>query len=196
MAKLEPDVVAAIQRQTPKLVKQDLTKEFKKKFDDVKKEMIKEFLNHPVSVELSGGSSAPNVSGTLGGITNLFAFIGFSSGDDPLQPILEMLESVTFRQESVLKKGARVGYIYAVELPDPQKIFLVTPLPWATGRSWAKGIETGISGLGYLLRKSSRASRSGAAIQIPKQVRGGKFQNVPYISALLGKYKKQFEKLK
>tara|TARA_Y100001963_G_C6789067_1_gene454512 strand:+ start:3363 stop:3953 length:591 start_codon:yes stop_codon:yes gene_type:complete len=196
MAKLEPDVISAIQRQTPKVVKKDLDKEFRKKFDEVKKRMIKEFLNHPVSVEISGGSSAGNVSGTLGGITNLSAFIGFSSGDNPLQPILEILESINFRRESVLKKGSRVGYTYAVDFPEPQKIFLVTPLPWATGRSWAKGIETGISGLGFLLRKSSRASRSGAAIQTSKKVRGGKFQNVPYISALLSKYKKQFEKLK
>ena len=158
--------------------------------------MIKEFLNHPVSVEISGGASAGNISGTLGGVTNLFAFIGFSSGDNPLQPILEILESINFRRESVLKKGSRVGYTYAVDFPESQKIFNATPLPWATGRSWAKGIEIGISGLGYLLRKSSSSSRSGAAIQISKRVRGGKFQNVPYISALLSKYKKQFEKLK
>ena len=158
--------------------------------------MIKEFLNHPVSVEISGGSSAGNVSGTLGGVTNLSAFIGFSSGDNPLQPILEILESINFRRESVLKKGSRVGYTYAVDFPEPQKIFSVTPLPWATGRSWVRGIETGLSGLGFLLRKSSRASRSGAAIQTSKKVRGGKFQNIPYISALLDKYKKEFEKIK
>ena len=196
MAKLEPDVIAAIQRQGPKLVKRDLDKEFKKKFDEVKEKMIKEFLNHPVSVEISGGASAGNISGTLGGITNLFAFIGFPSGDDPLHPILEILEKTNFRREGPLKKGARVGYTYAIELPAPQKIFSATPLPWATGRSWARGIETGLSGLGFLLRKSSRASRSGAAIQTSKKVRGGKFQNIPYISALLDKYKKEFEKIK
>tara|TARA_Y100000593_G_scaffold36717_1_gene71278 strand:- start:1546 stop:2136 length:591 start_codon:yes stop_codon:yes gene_type:complete len=196
MAKLDPDVIAAIQRQTPKLVKKDLDKEFRKKFDEVKKRMIKEFLDHPVSIEIAGGPSAGNVSGTLGGISNLFAFIGFSSGDSPLQPILEILESTNFRRESVLKKGQKVGYVYAVDLPESGKIFAATPLPWALGRSWAKGIETGISGLGYLLRKSSRASRSGAAIQTSKIVRGGKFQNVPYITALINKYKKEFKKIK
>ena len=45
MAKLEPDVISAIQRQTPKVVRKDLDKEFRKKFDEVKKRMIKEFLN-------------------------------------------------------------------------------------------------------------------------------------------------------
>ena len=169
MAKLDPDVIAAIQKQGPKLVKRDLDKEFKEKFDEVKNKMIKEFLNHP---------------------------IGFPSGDEPLQPILEILEKTSFRREGPLKKGARVGYTYAIELPEPQKIFAVTPLPWATGRSWAKGIETGLSGLGFLLRKKSRASRSGEAIQTSRKVRGGKFQNVPYISALLDKYKKEFEKIK
>jgi hypothetical protein len=28
-------------------------------------------------------------------------------------------------------------------------------MPWAAGRSWAKGIETGISGLGFYLRKET-----------------------------------------
>ena len=92
MAKLDPDVIAAIQRQGPKLVKRDLDKEFKEKFDEVKNKMIKEFLNHPVSVEISGGSAAGNVSGTLGGITNLFAFIGFDQGEQPIAPILTLLE--------------------------------------------------------------------------------------------------------
>ena len=40
MAKLDPDVIAAIQRQTPKLVKKDLDKEFRKKFDEVKNGQI------------------------------------------------------------------------------------------------------------------------------------------------------------
>ena len=57
-------------------------------------------------------------------------------------------------------------------------------------------IETGISGLGYLLRKSSQNSRSGVAIQSNNKVRSGRFKNVQYISALIKKYEKRFDKLK
>ena len=196
MARLEKDVIAAIQRQAPKVGKRDLNKEFKKRFEKVKKEMIKEFLNHPVSVELAAGPGSPNISGTLGGVSNLFAFIGFNDGDDPLFPILQILESTNFKEVGDIKKGRKVGINYSVSLPEPETIFNATPLPWATGRSWAKGIESGLSGLGFLLRKSSSSSRSGVAIQSKKKVRGGKFQNTAYISALLSRYTKKFNDLK
>jgi hypothetical protein len=52
-----------------------------------------------------------------------------------------------------------------------------------------------LSGLGYLLRKSD--GRSGAAIQSRvKKVRSGRFQNRPYISSLIKRYRKRFENLK
>lgn len=193
MAKLPPDVLQVLKRQVPKSLKRDFNKEFKKKFEDVKKEMLKEFLSHPVTVEISGGAGISNISGTLGGQSNLFAFIGFNSGDQPINPILEVLERVSFKESGKSKKG--LGIEFSVELPSPNDIFSVTPMPWATGRSWAKGIETGISGLGYLLNKSSGSSRSGVAIQTRKRVRSGGFKNVSYISALIRKYEKKFKEL-
>ena len=65
-----------------KIISQNLAKEsrtqvrnsFQKAFQKKKNEMIAEFLNHPVSVELKAGISASNISGTLGGVTNLFCF--------------------------------------------------------------------------------------------------------------------------
>ena len=86
-----------------------------------------------------------------------------------------------------------MGIIFEVTLPTAEDIFAVTPLPWASGRSWAEGIERGLSGLGYLLRKNK--GRSGAAIQSRVKVRGGRFHNTPYISAFIRKYKKRFEDL-
>ena len=79
-------------------------------------------------------------------------------------------------------------------MPTKEQIFAVTPLPYIGGRSWAEGIERGISGLGFLLRKN--AGRSGAAIQTRVKVRKGRFQNVPYISSFLNKYIKKFKELK
>ena len=93
-----------------------------------------------------------------------------------------------------MKKGKKIGAVYNITLPTAQQIFSITPLPWATGRSWAQGIEVGISGLGYLLRKNK--GRSGAAIQSRVKVRGGRFKNTSYISAFIKKYRKRFEELK
>ena len=192
MTPLEPDVVLALQRQVPKLTRKDLDKEVRKKFKEIKQEMIREFLANPITQEIMSGAGGTNISGTLGGVSNLFAFIGFDQGSDPIAPILSLLESVTLEYQSDIKNPTTgLGVNFKVNLPLPEDIFAITPLPWATGRSWVEGIERGLSGLGHLLRKNK-----GAAIQTSVKVRGGKFQNVPYISAFLRKYKKKFEELK
>jgi len=62
-------------------------------------------------------------------------------------------------------------------------------LPWADSRSWAEGIERGLPGLGYFLSKDN-IGRSGAGIQVEKQVKQTKFQNVKYISSLINEFEK------
>lgn len=195
MAKLPLDVQAAIRAQVPKLVKKSFRKNIDDKFKDVKKDMINEFMSHPVTQELLQGPDGVNISGTLNGITNLYAFIGFDDGDNPVQPILDILEDIKITKD-VEQTTYGVGRKYDISMPTAKDIFSATPMPWATGRSWARGIETGISGLGYLLRKSSQNSRSGVAIQSNNKVRSGRFKNVQYISALIKKYEKRFDKLK
>lgn len=195
MAKLPLDVQAAIRAQVPKLVKKKFRKSIDDKFKDVKKDMINEFMSHPVTQELLQGPDGVNISGTLNGITNLYAFIGFDDGDDPVQPILDILEDIKITKD-IEQTTYGVGRKYDISMPTAKDIFSATPMPWATGRSWARGIETGISGLGYLLRKSSQNSRSGVAIQSNNKVRSGRFKNVQYISALIKKYEKRFDKLK
>ena len=194
MALLPSDVQNALKRQAPKALRRDLEKEAKRKFKRIKAEMIKEFLSHPITQEIMEGPNAPNISGTLGGVSNLFAFIGFDAGNQPVAPILERLEAVDIIYNKEYKEKG-IGVSFNVFLPTAEDIFAITPLPWATGRSWAEGIERGISGLGYLLKKSG--GRSGAAVQSRvNKVRGGGFQNTPYISSFIKRYKKRFEELK
>ena len=194
MALLPPDVQNALKRQVPKALRRDLEKEAKRKFKRIKAEMIKEFLSHPVTQEILEGPNAPNISGTLGGATNLFAFIGFDAGEQPITPILERLQTSNIIYNKEYKEKG-IGVSFNVFLPTAEDIFAITPLPWATGRSWAEGIERGISGLGYLVKKSG--GRSGAAVQSRvNKVRGGGFQNTPYISSFIKRYKKRFEELK
>ena len=193
MAKLPLDVQQVLQRQAPKELRRNFEKEIKDKFKKIKNELIKEFLSDPVTIEILQGSSGTNISGTLGGVSNLFAFIGFSSGEQPISPILQSLENIQITYNKEIRKRG-IGIEFDVSLPTAQDIFSITPLPWASGRSWAEGIERGLSGLGYLLRKDG--GRSGAAVQSRvNKVRGGRFQNRPYISALIKKYTKRFEDL-
>jgi len=193
MAILPSDVQNALKRQAPKALRREFEKKAKLEFKKIKAEMIKEFISYPVTQEIMEGPSASNISGTLGGVSNLFAFIGFDAGDQPLAPILERLEAVDIIYNREYKEKG-IGVSFNVFLPTAEDIFAITPLPWATGRSWAEGIERGLSGLGYLLRKNK--GRSGAAIQTSVKVRGGRFQNTPYISSFIKRYKKRFEELK
>lgn len=165
-----------------------------RKFLSIKNKMIAEFLSHPVTREIEAGISSSNISKTLAsGRGNLFSFIGFYEGDEPIEPILELLRATEIRFVKTTKR-----YIeHQVTLPSPAEIFAVTPMPWATGRSWARGIEVGISGYGYYLSKASRISRSGKGLQIENRIKGrsGKFKNTKYISALLNKYRKLFNQI-
>jgi len=185
--------ISQINRQVPKLARAQVQKQFASAFQKVKNRMIAEFLNHPVTLEIKGGTSSGNISGTLGGSTNLFSFIGFESGSDPIDAIEKVLYSTNFR----FTRTTRNSVEFEIDIPEPAEIFAATPMPWAPGRSWAKGIETGISGLGYYLKISRDNSRSGLGIQSSRKVRksGSKFKNTQYISALIKKYEKEFANL-
>jgi hypothetical protein len=160
-------------------------------FSKVKSEILQEFNQHPITVEIEGGIYATNISNTLSGITNLFSFIGFEANDKPIEPIRNLLEKSTMRKNY----GRRSQISYTFEIPTAKDIFLSTPLPWAVGRSWAKGIEQGLSGLGYYLKKTQN-SRSGLGIQSQKIIRPQyRFKNIQYISALINKYNQRIREI-
>lgn len=156
----------------------------KDNFDQIKEDILNQFNSHPVTLELEGGISASNISGTLNGVTNLYSFIGFENGDKPTEPIREILSKSNYS----IKKINSSGIInITFDIPTADSIFKITPMPWADGRSWAKGIETGISGLGYYIKKIKN-SRSGLGVQSQTQVRSARFNNTKYISALINDF--------
>lgn len=160
-----------------------------KKVEKLKKEMISNFLRLPVTKEIMAGPKSTNLSGTLGGYGNLFSFIGFSEGDRPIDPIVELLSQTNFRVTRFNRNGSAK---LTVEMPSREQIFKVTPLPWATGISWAQRIEVGMSGLGMYLNTSAPKSRSSRGVQAKNKIRSGKFSNTSYVSAFLKKWQKVF----
>ena len=192
MVKLSLDVQQALNRQVGKALRIDFEKKIKQDFAVIKSQLINEFLNHPVTKEIKDGPSASNTSNTLNGVSNLFSFIGFEDGSDPIAPILNVFQSIEITFGGEIPMGNK----FNINMPRSEDIFSVTPMPWASGRSWASGIEKGISGLGHLLRSRSSLSRSGQAIQSSVKIRSGSFKNTSYISALINKYSKKFSQLK
>ena len=175
------------------LVGPDIVKEGFK----IKDRLISDFLSHPVTVEINNGpTSLTNPSETLGNsYGNLYSFIGFKQGTDPIRPILDILLLIDIR---LIQVGDNLS-IKTFGFPTSQKIWDATPMPRQEGRSWAKGIEEGISGLNYYLFSSSKSfpkSESGTAIQLRDRISSGlRFERKSYISKLLNKYKSLFKNL-
>lgn len=164
-------------------------KPLKKRFEELKKEMINEFLMHPITKEILGGPGAPNISGTLRGYGNLFSFIGFNKGDKPIAPIVKLLEQTVMNVSRVNPRGV---INLNITIPSNRDIFAVTPMPWATGLSWAQRIEQGMPGFGEYLNKSSSSSRSSQGLQTQNDIRSGGFSNAPYISSFVKKWQDIF----
>lgn len=183
-----------------KKVVQTYSKAFQRRivtaFNKIRREMLAEFKNHPITLEIKSGPFAENSSGTLGGYGNLFSFIGFDEGTDPTENIEGLLNLTRIEYN----KEAKDGFIMTIYMPTKEEIFKDTPMPWAKGRSWAEGIERGISGFGQYLNTENIATYedrigSGQGVQANSVIRGGKFKNTSYISALIKKYLKRFQQI-
>ena len=95
---------------------------------------------------------------------------------------------------SITGEGNRKTLKITIELPSPKQIFSVTPMPWATGLSWAQRIELGMSGYpNYIARE--KKGRSGGGIQAEESLFTGKFRNVKYISHFINTWEKKFLKI-
>jgi hypothetical protein len=165
-----------------------------KQFKIAHNKLIKDFLSHPITRELKAGSGSKNISGTLTE-GNLFGFIGFYAGDDPIKE----MELLLMKADILIKnrKFAQSGFIwtYAINMPSLSDLYKVTPLPWAKGASWLQQLEgSGIANLGqYMFTKAPVAGRSEAGIQSGRK--SGGTLKIKYIKPLLEDFKKNINNI-
>ena len=160
------------------------------KFKKQKAKMINEFMAHPVTQEIQSGPSSTNLSGTLRGYGNLFSYIGFSVGSDPIGPILSMMENVfslSKRPKKVSVSSKNIRFMYNVIFPDMTDFENVSSMPWEGG-SWVSGIERRISGYSHYMYKRASASRSKTAIQTKTSIRSGSFKPMTYVSNIIKQF--------
>ena len=124
---------------------------------------------------------------------NLFSYIGFNDSDNPIEIVRAILKN-SLNVRMLPAKGKKMIQEAVISLPTKEEIESVTPMPWASGRSWAKGIEQGISGFGRYLREESKdVGRSGGGVQASKNIRGGAFRNTTYLSGILNNLQKNIQ---
>lgn len=165
-----------------------------KKSLKIQTEAIKEFNFHPVTKEIDRGPNASNTSGLTGGYGNLFSFIGFEYSDKPTIPIKAILNKKIENKIGRISNSGKFNVNFLI--PSQSDIYNVTPLPWASGSSWAEGIEKGIGNLGSFIysSRSVSGSRSGSGIQTQKK-EALTFKTTSYISKLLEDLRKKLKNL-
>lgn len=162
------------------------------KIQDSKKELLDTFSSHEVTKEIDGGANSGNISGTLGGYGNLFSFIGFPDGFDPISPVKNLINKIRIFKKPYVRQENNGSLIsFNINAPLLSDFENETPVPWARGRSWLIGIERGISGLGYFISRSGDG-RSGGGQQANKKIKQLSFKNVSYFSKM---YSDFFKKL-
>ena len=176
---LEKEIAPKIRGFVMPLVRQRVQRAIER----AREQLIEDFAHHLITQEVKAGPKATNISNTLGGYGNLFSYIGFEEGSDPIPPIKKYL-SRALRLERITT-GQGFGFIVKIALPNKDEVEALSPVPWAPGRSWVDAMERGLSGLGQYLKVATDAGRSGGAIQTTVDLRAGSFQRQAYLSPML-----------
>lgn len=168
-----------------------------RKFEENKAAMMQEFERHVVTQEIKEGVGASNVSDTLNGEGDLYSFIGFEKGTDPIGPVRAVLETQTVLVSSKKAEPSsnKVSYKFSLRIPI-EAIRSVSQMPWETGKSWVEGIERGISGFSNYIAgrfRSPKPSRSGGGRQAEEPVRQASFKKRGYISEIIASFLANFK---
>lgn len=194
----------AVSNQAGKVILPKIKPLIQQEFDTRKEKMLNDFDINAVTVELKAGAKDPEntasnfVDTAKGG--NLFTFFGFKRGNDPTIPLRDILDKdvkLNTSQTTRTVVGNKIVFKTPVRIPNldtvAQKIAERAPVPWQPSRGFTQMLENTVAGFGHYLFDSLRrfkTSRSGPAIQIDANLRGGSIRRVKYISEILGNFKK------
>ena len=160
--------------------------------------MKNDFEQHAVTKELDDGAKYGNEAGSESGAVavgkskkNLFTFIGFNKGEKPTDAIRSSIGLGINGPKLISLPVVKRTFIYRFTIlaPNLSEIYKKTPIPWATGLSWAKKVETGIDGLGSFIAKDG-VGRSEGGIQTEKKIetRQKRSNPVDYLSGIISRF--------
>ena len=174
----------------------------KKNVETAKEKMLQSFDNHKVTKEIEDGESTNNSSRLLYGYGNLFSFIGFNQGDEPIELVRNILKQhtklryETARYSKFIGKGI-IQFGFLVETPNLDELYSKTeyPDPKTRSGSWLEGLESGLYGLQSYLYNDDGSfeeynSRSTTGLQAKNGqkiiiVRKGDARSIKYMSLIL-----------
>lgn len=160
-----------------------------------REEFLHEFITHEISEEILAG---PETNSGVGGENgNLYSFLGFASGSDPVQDLYTYFsQNIKLNPRHSYNKSSKT-IIFKMDYPSIDEIKEASDLgdytdeEWGSGRSWAISIERGIPGLAHYKysldsKKLKGDSRSGTALQRKNVIHpGAVYKPQKYITTLL-----------
>lgn len=155
------------------------------------KTMLKEFDEHPVTVEIKAGPRALDYSGATDGYGNLYAFFGFASGSKPTEDLREIIVANTRLQQTVFRGG---NWYFRIHMPTKKLIEANTEMDWGTGQSWVEAVEKGLDNLGMFMFKK-KYGRSKAGFQAKYEINEDlEFNRRKYLSEIFENFRDRIEK--
>lgn len=173
----------------------------KQRFAEEKARMIDDISNDTVSQEIEAGAYASDTSGLVSSSTgaNLFSFLGFREGSEPIQELKDFLDSHITVNAIPVKNG--LSWRFTGRVPTQDEIYKATPVHWPeSNRSWVRAIEKGITDSAgsfkyYLFKNWKDISRAGIGLQAkniktgaPQIVRNRDSRTRQYVSKYLNKF--------
>ena len=185
---------SAVKAMGQKPMRDQAYKIVRQRIEEAKRKTLAIFEKHPVTSELESGPRGENVSGTLGGYGNLFSYIGFDSGASPIEPLRTYLNRKprVYRNSRFIKKNNSADFVFRIETPNLSEMEGLAQSPFE-GRSWLRGLERGISGLGYYLHSKTgqlAGSRSGFGLQTENRLRAMTFKPIIYMTNILKEFRR------
>lgn len=172
---------------------------FEKQLVDRHKKLVAGFDDHTVTQEIQAGRDGSNISRTLNGYGNLYAFLGFNHPEDPTSVIRNYLAAkIPYKATSSRNTAQGFAINFKTNLPGIRDIEALSTLSHL-GRSWVTGVERGkVDGFQYYLnsRKHVSTSRSGKGVQIDKRLRSTNVKPIKYVNHLLESFRKSLKKIK
>lgn len=168
------------------------------RFEPAKEQLIKEFLAHPVTKDIQAGGSGTDQdeSGLMSGYGNLFAFIGFNDGSDPITEIELELYKLQLNKAATIKTAGN-NFVIKIRGTTLEKIIATSQIPELQGFSWVRGIEEGISDLGHFLSRltDSEKSKSKQGYQVKADLQRGPTSTrpTPYLSKMFEDFARRLE---
>lgn len=165
----------------------------KTQFENAKLKMMEQVEEHEISKELSNPSRYPSsqfIQSPTGKPKNLYGFLGFVDGTDPVKELIDIIDD-NYRINLQVRLE-NMKYYFNFQYLTPRQLEKLCPLDWSS-RSWLKAVENGLASISkYISRTTKPIGRSSYGLQIKNDLKNpGRYIATPYMTPIIKAFEAQ-----